>query len=270
MDLLILLMGLTLLTAGWFLMWEFARFLHCAYRVQGRVIAMEPGYGLHRHLHGQEAKSFSFYPVIQYEWMGEPTRFTSLDHDCIVGLQIGDDVRLSFSRTRRSEARIGRMAMVLVLSMALLVAGLFSASLLIRESLDMMHVVLSSLVLAVGLFIIVLYMRQQDEATVAARYPQGQAQTMTSVFILEPTNVRYWKSLFTNRRQRRRILFSKMMGGCCLVLGLMLLFGSLWWSHPVGAVGVAPDHAQGTPVPGVIPQGPVISGSLRDLRQGNG
>lgn len=227
MDLLLLLMGLTLLTAGWFLMWEFARFLHCAYSLQGRVVSMEPGFGVHKHLHGPDAKSFSFFPVIQYDWMGEPTRFTSLDSKCIVGLQIGDQVKLSFSRTRRSEVRIGRMVMMLVVSMALLVAGMFSASVLIRESLDMGHILLASLVLAVCLFIIILYIRQQDEMSPSTRYPQSQSQSQTNVFILEPTNVCYWKGLFTNRSQRRRIWVSKVVGGCCLVLGVLMLLTSL-------------------------------------------
>ncbi len=230
MDLLLLLMGLTLLTAGWFLVWEFARFLHCAYSIQGRVVSMEPGYGVHKHIHGPDAKSFSFFPVIQYEWMGEPTRFTSLDSKCIVGLQIGDQVKLSFSRTRRTEARIGRMVMILVLSMAVLVAGMFSAGVLIRENLDMAHMLLGSLVLAVCLFIIILYIRQQDETIPSTRYPQAQSQSQTNVFILEPTNVCYWKRLFTNRSQRRRILFSKVIGFCCLTIGSLMFVTSIWWT----------------------------------------
>ena len=138
-------------------------------------------------------QNLQIFPVIQYDWMGEPTRFTSLDSKCIVGLQIGDQVKLSFSRTRRSEVRIGRMVMILVVSMALLVAGMFSASVLIRETLDMGHILLASLVLAVCLFIIILYIRQQDEMSPSTRYPQSQSQSQTNVFILEPTNVCYWK-----------------------------------------------------------------------------
>lgn len=191
---------------------------------------MEPGYGVHKRIHGPDAKSFSFFPVIQYEWMGEQTRFTSLDSKCIVGLQIGDQVKLSFSRTRRSEARIGRMVMVLVLSMVILVAGMFSAGILIRENLDMLHMLLGSLVLAVCLFIIILYVRQQDETIPSTRYPQAQAQSQTNVFILEPTNVCYWKHLFTNRSQRRRIMFSKVIGFCCLTMGSLMLVSSIWWS----------------------------------------
>lgn len=231
MDMLLLLMGLVLLMAGWFLMWEFARFLHCAYVIQGQVISMEPGFGLKKHLAHLDSDSgnYSFFPVIQYEWMGEPTRFTTLDQECISGLQIGDRVKLSFSRTRRAQSRIGRMVFLLLVCMALLVAGIVGSTIAAHGLLDIGHILMASFVLAVGLCIIVLYTRQQDETNPDTRYPQAQAQSVLNVFLLEPTNVCYWKRLFTNRSQRRRIMFSKMVGGCCFMAGMFMLVSAVVW-----------------------------------------
>lgn len=236
MDLLLFLAGLTLLVAGWFLIWEFARFLHCAYVVPGTVVSMEPGFGLRRHLQTAEASRYSFFPVIQYEWMGLPTRFTSLDQQCIAGLQIGDQVKLSFSRSRRTHGRIGRMVLLLSASMGLLVGGVLASSMASGQGVDMIHILMASFVLAVCLCIIVLYTRQQDETNPATRYPQAQVQSVLNVFILEPTNVCYWKNLFTNRSQRRRILFSKMVGGVCFMAGMLMLI-SAFGSQAMGVEG---------------------------------
>lgn len=230
MDLLLLLTGLTLLTAGWFLIWEFARFLHCSYTVPARVVSMEPGFGKQGHVPGSRATSFAFFPVIQYDWMGEPTRFTSLDERCIAALQIGDAIRLAFSRTRRYSTRVSRMVLILFLAMVMLGTGMFTAGVMLDETVGVPHMLLGSGVLAACLFILVLYMRQQDVSTPAERYRRVVAQSESPVFILEPTNVCYWKRLFTNRRQRRRIFFSKLMGAFCISVGLLLSLTAVDWA----------------------------------------
>ncbi|WP_020410634.1 DUF3592 domain-containing protein [Hahella ganghwensis] len=227
MDVLILLMGLTLISAGWVLLWEFTRFLHCAYAVQGRVVSLEPDYSRSTRHTGERRSSYYFFPIIEYFWEGDKIRFTSLDESCISGLQVGDQVQLSFSRSRRKHTRIGRFATIMICMMAMLIAGVVSGAALLSQSVDLYHVLFASIILAICLFIIVLYMRQQDETAVDSD-KHARRSVLNCVFLQEPTNVCYWKNLFTNRRQRRRIVISKMFGGGCLASGLLLFVMALY------------------------------------------
>ncbi len=221
MDALILLMGLTLISAGWVLIWEFTRFLHCSYAVQGRVVSLEPGYSRSTLRISEGQSTYYFFPVIEYYWDGSKIRFTSLDESCICGLQVGDQVQLSFSRSRRKHTRIGRMVTLMLTMMAMLIASVVFGAVLLNQNVDMIHVLMASVILAGCLFIIVLYMRQQDETAVDSNH-HARRSVLNCVFLQEPTNVNYWRGLFTNRKQRRRIIVSKMVGGGCLVSGVLL------------------------------------------------
>ncbi|AZZ90427.1 DUF3592 domain-containing protein [Hahella sp. KA22] len=240
MDVLILLMGLTLITAGWVLIWEFTRFLHCAYAVQGRVVSLEPGYGMRKKMAQPGKASYSFFPVIEYQWQGDRIRFTSLDDKCIAGLQIGDQVQLSFSRSRRKHTRIGRLVALMIASMTMLVAGILGGAMLLGQQVDVIHILLGSVVLAICLFIIVLYLRQQDE-TAADSVHHVRRRVLNCVFLQEPTNVCHWRALFTNRRQRRRIWASRVLGGGCLATGAFLFAAAFF----LGGAGLAPQLSGG-------------------------
>ena len=240
MDALILLMGLTLISAGWVLIWEFTRFLHCSYAVQGRVVSLEPGYSRSTLRISEGQSNYYFFPVIEYYWEGSKIRFTSLDESCISGLQVGDQVQLSFSRSRRKHTRLGRMVTLMLTMMAMLIAGVVSGAVLLNQHVDMVHVLMASVILAGCLFIIVLYMRQQDETAVDSDN-HARRSVLNCVFLQEPTNVNYWRGLFTNRKQRRRIIVSKMVGGGCLVSGVLLFMMAI--------VGTTSSDTRANPLP---------------------
>lgn len=44
MDVFVLVMGLTLFTAGWFIFWDYVRFLYSSYSVKGRVVSFTSPY----------------------------------------------------------------------------------------------------------------------------------------------------------------------------------------------------------------------------------
>ncbi len=221
-------MGLTLISAGWVLIWEFTRFLHCAYAVQGKVVSLEPGYSLNGS-GAQPGRKFYFFPVIEYYWSGQNIRFTSLDENYIDSLQVGDQVQLSFSRSRRKHTRFGRFMTLMMSCMAILIAvGVMGGVQALGEEVALVDILLASMVLAVCLFIIVLYMRQLDETMVDSEHHARRRSVLTCVFLQEPTNVCYWKKLFTNRKQRRRIWVSKMLGSSCLVAGFVMFVFALY------------------------------------------
>ena len=161
MDVLLLLMGLTLAAAGWLLIRDYTRFLYSTYSARGKVVSIEPGYWP-RPAGSGEARKPGYFPVIEYYWNGESSRFTALMAEAMTSLQMGDLVTVQVSRSRRQKGRLGHGIMVLMALLGSLAFLLMLGAVIQSQRPDMVHVCLASIVLAVCLFIIVMYFRQQD------------------------------------------------------------------------------------------------------------
>ncbi|MAM87757.1 DUF3592 domain-containing protein [Allohahella sp. A8] len=224
-DFLLLLMGLALVTSGWFLFSEFTRFLHCMYRSRARVVSMEAGVERWMLTYDGEYRSFSFFPVIEYRYNGEPVRFTSLDLVSMGQLQVGEQLMVSFSRSRRNRTRLGRIALFLCGFASILLVAVMSTNAIVQKTGSMLEVTFASFVVALSLFIIAIYMKQQDEAAIGG-LESVRKSNMTCLFLQEPTNVSHWRAMFTNARQKRRIFMSQLLGCSFFIAGCGLFIMS--------------------------------------------
>ncbi len=235
MDVLLLFMGLTLAAAGWLLIRDCTQFLYSAYTARGKVVGIEPGYWP-RHHHPEKHRIPGYFPIIEYYWNGESSRFTALIPEAVGTLQIGDQVNVQVSRSRRSKSRLGRGLVVLMSLLACLLGLLVVAAVMQHRQVGLAHVCLASLVLAVCLFVIVLYLRQQDES-LPGGLPSKRQAAHVSLCLQEPTSPRHWARYRVSRQQRNRICYSRIFGGGCMAAAFVLVLASFHllrsdWAEP--------------------------------------
>ena len=230
MDVLLLLMGLTLAAAGWLLIRDCTRFLYSAYTARGKVVGIEPGYWP-RHISPEEYRIPGYFPVVEYYWNGESSLFTALIPEAVGVLQIGDQVNVQVSRSRRRKSRLGRGLVVLMSLLVCLLSLLVVAAVMQNRQVGLAHICLASLVLAVCLFIIVLYLRQQDES-LPGGLPSKRQAAQVNLCLQEPTCPRHWTRYRVSRQQRSRILYSRVFGGGCMAAALVLVLASFQLVRP--------------------------------------
>src|SRR5690606_28438990 len=85
-----------------------------------------------------------------------------------------------------------------------------------------LQVCLVSLVLAFCLFVIGMYIRGQDESLASCQLLNRRA-SQVSLWLREPTAPRHWRRFWVSRRQRSRIVYSRLCGGGCVAAGLLLM-----------------------------------------------
>lgn len=227
MDVLLFFMGLTLAAAGVLLMRDYTRSLYSSYTARGRVVNIEPGYWPRAWLpqgHPRDQRLPAYFPVIEYYWNGESSRFTALIPEASTTLQVDELVNVQVSRSRRRHGRVGHNMLVLV---ALLVSSLLLLTLAgFAGKFDRSQVILASLVLAVCFFILVLYLRQQDE-TLLPMSPRPPESGTLSLRLQEPTAPCHWRNFRVSRHQRARIIYSRLFGTSCVAAGILFVLFSL-------------------------------------------
>ncbi len=250
MDILMLLVGLTLAVTGWFLAWDYARSLFSAYTARGRVVALQPGFG--RRIPGA---CTPFFPVVEYLWQGQPVRFTALHEDDVTNLQIGDIIEIIFSRSRRTQTRLGRMVLTLLFMLVLVLGGMFGTALVTSKTLDLTHILLPSVVLSGCFFAIVLYLRQQDQADTGA--PIQRRTSLCRLFIQEPTHVCHWMKRANCPVMGRGAFGARLCGALCMMMGVgIMAWSSAGFSRPALAGSLAPAEARQAPAAEVAPAVP--------------
>lgn len=229
MDVLLLFVGLTLAAAGVLLVRDYSRTLYSSYTARGRVVNVEHGYwpkALLPQGHPHDQRLPAYFPVIEYYWNGESSRFTALIPEAAASLQVGELVDVQVSRSRRRHNRVGHGMLVLV---ALLCSSLLLLTLAgVAGKFDRSQVVLVSLVLAVCFFILVLYLRQQDESIFSVPLPGSGTMSLR---LQEPTAPRHWRKFRISRHQRTRIISSRLFGSGCVAAGILFVLSSLELPH---------------------------------------
>ena len=229
MDVLLLFMGLTLAAAGVLLIRDYSRALYSSYTARGRVVNIEPGYwpkALLPQGYPRDQRLPAYFPVIEYYWNGESSRFTALMPEASTTLQVDELVDVQVSRSRRRHSRVGHSMLVLV---ALLGCSLLLLALAgLAGKFDRSQVILVSLVLAVCFFILVLYLRQQDESLLPVPLPSSGAMSLR---LQEPTAPSHWRNFRVSRHQRTRIIYSRLFGSGCVAAGILFVLSSLDMPH---------------------------------------
>ncbi len=210
-------MGATLAVTGWFLCRDYARFLRASYTIKAKVTSIQQVF-VSRALDDDASPrepvvKNGFYPVIEYPTPQGAVCFTAIDAGASGRFHVGDEVGLRVSKTRRSHTRMCRSFSLLVLSLVLLMSGLLASALLADFALSKTQIVGASFVVALGLAILVLYLRDQDEHCIheMTRTEGGGSQ----LCLFEPTAFRNWKSTFRDPRQRYKIRSSQIFGSAC-------------------------------------------------------
>jgi hypothetical protein len=230
MDVFVLVMGLTLFTAGWFIFWDYVRFLYSAYSVKGRVASFTAPYAPASIRSFHQVGTRPYHPVIEYSWAGEDVRFTSLDHAGADQLQVGDTVNVCVSRSRRQRSRLGKGSIFLMIMLAALCVVLLSGALLVNIQLNVAHIVLASCILALSFSLIVLHQRNQDETN------SGLVARLNpfSIFLSEPASFCHWPQMTFDSLQRRRILGFRLMGAACFTAGVMMIIAAFFVTEITG------------------------------------
>ncbi|RMF16852.1 MAG: DUF3592 domain-containing protein [Gammaproteobacteria bacterium] len=238
MDILMLLVGITLAVTGWFLAWDYARSLFSAYTTKGKVVALQPGFGQRRN-----GVYTPFYPVVEYLWQKEPVRFSALHEDDVANLQIGDIIEITFSRSRRTQTRLGRMVLTLLFMLVMVLGAIYGTALATSTRLDLLHILLPSLVLSGCFFAIVLFLRQQDQADTGAAIQRRTS--LCRLFIQEPTHVCHWMQRGNCPLTSRGAFIARFCGVSCMLGGaLVIAWATLAGKDPALTQARAPKEVQ--------------------------
>ncbi|ARU58581.1 hypothetical protein OLMES_4585 [Oleiphilus messinensis] len=215
MDVFLFIMGATLFVAGWFLFWDYVRCLSSVYRVKGSIVAFESAFSK------LARGSVNYFPVIQYRWRGEAVRFTSICSH-VDELRLGDPVDMRFSLSRRRRTRLGRSSITLMLMLALLCAVFFTGAVLANVSISVYHVGLASLIVTFCLFVISLYLKEQDESGTDIT----ESQSDYSLSLFEPSAFKHWTNLSGDAHKKVSVFGARLFGAMCFSVGLTLAAGS--------------------------------------------
>lgn len=237
MDVFVLVMGMTLFTAGWFIFWDYVRFLYSAYSVKGRVVSFTSPYIVSPSSQRYRSAQPQYHPIIEYLWGGQLIRFTSLAHSGTEQMQVGDIVNVCVSRSRRQRSRLGKGSIFLMIMLAALCIVLLSGALLVNIQLNVAHIILASCILALSLSFIVLYLRNQDDTN------SGIVRRLNpfSIFLSEPASFCHWSQMTSDTFQRRRILGFRMIGAACFTAGVSMIVAAFFVTEITG-LRVTIDH----------------------------
>lgn len=221
-------MALTLAVTGWFLCRDYARFLRTSYTMRAKVTSMQQVFVPRGEIELEVAEKTQepflkngFYPVIEYRTPNGPVSFTAIDASASGRFHVGDELRLRVSTTRRKHARMCKSFSLLVLSLVVLAMGLLGSAVFADFALSYAQIVAASFVIALGLAILVLYLRDRDENCIheMTRTEGGRSQ----LCLFEPAAFHHWKSTFRDRQQRYKIRSSQIFGSACFGFAMLTL-----------------------------------------------
>ncbi len=215
-------MGTTLAVTGWFLCRDYARFLRASSYLKARVTSIQqvfvPKIGREQGA-GEPYVKDGFYPVIEYQAPEGAISFTAIDASASGRFHVGDEVGLRVSKTRRKQARMCKSFSLLVLSLVLLMAGLLGSALVADFVLSKAQIVSGSFVIALGLAILVLYLRDQDESCIHEfQHTEGGCSQLC---LFEPTAFKKWKSALKDPQQCSKIRSSQIFGSACFGFAML-------------------------------------------------
>jgi hypothetical protein len=223
MDASALILGLTLAVVGIFLYRNYASFLRGAYAKHARVISIQQVFTSKINLQTNVSNYVKngFYPVIVYRSDGEPVSFTAIDQRVSGNFHVGDEVKLRVLKTRRSKNRVCKTIVVLITMLFLLGFDLFITALMSDAPISLGQVCLASIIVAVSLSTLVLYLKDQDELNESGvtSTKSGRAQ----LCLAEPAAFKNWTSALTDPAQRYKIRSTQFFGATCMCSSLVVL-----------------------------------------------
>lgn len=223
MDAFTLILGLTLAVVGIFLYRNYASFLRGAYAKHARVISIQQVFSskidLQENVSGYVKNGF--YPVIEYRSGGEAVSFTAIDQSISGSFHVGDEVKLRVFKTRRSKNRVCKTIVVLISMLLLLGFDLFVSAFMSDAAISFGQVCLSSIIVAVSLSTLVLYLKDQDELNESglSSTKSGRAQ----LCLAEPAAFKNWTSALTDPAQRYKIRSTQFFGATCIGFSFVVL-----------------------------------------------
>ena len=225
-DVLMIYMALTLSVAGCLLFRDHVRFLRGTYFISGSVISVQPVF-ISR-LSGDDFSAVEsgfvkngFYPVIEYSTRGGNICFTAIDPAADGRFHVGDQVKLRISKTRRKENRACKTAMMLVAMLCALLGALLYDLATSMVELEMENIFLASGVIAIGLAILVSYVRDRDEND---RHEVTRTQGgKTQLCLFEPTAFKNWSTTSRDRVQINKIRSKQFFGATCFCSAMLMV-----------------------------------------------
>lgn len=166
-----------------------------------------------------------FYPIIEYSQDGEAVRFTAIDHLASAKLHVGDRVQLRIIKSRRKENRYCKSVIALVSLITILGITLVSASISGETSPSLTQIFLGSLVIALSLAILALYLSDQDQYFLHDL--KETKRGYTQLVLAEPTAYRKWHSSFKDPVQRIKIHSSRVCGATFIGSAMAILTSTL-------------------------------------------
>lgn len=216
-------MAITMAVAGLLLMRDYTRFIRSVETVKARVTSIQHVF---RHADNNSPMTSGYYPVMEYRTPdGGSVSFTCVDASISGRFNVGDSIRLKLFKSRRRFSRDCRTFSLLCLLLGTLVAGMFAGAAMPELGLDALHIISASFVIAICLFVIIRFKREQEAShgVVSFRNDGSEAR----YFLNEPTAFKHWKKNVTCSYQALRIRISQVFGLVCFMLAGGLGAGSL-------------------------------------------
>lgn len=226
MDSFSLAIGITLGVLGLFLMRDFAGALIGLHVLRGSVRSVQQL--THSILKSADQPHYvaeGFYPIIEYPLDGKPVQFTAICQGVSGKFHVGDNVKLRFMKTRRSVNRWGKGVFALIGASAALGATMIYAAVSSGFALSISQIFLASVVLALALFALVMFLRGQDENCVSG-LKEGQ-NGVSEICLSEPTAFNKWKEATIDRRTIKRLRSTQVCGITCMLSAIMLFLLAL-------------------------------------------
>lgn len=226
MDAFAVMMALTLVSAGFFLVRDYVRFLSGVYTVNAKVISIQQVF-LPRHNDAAQATYVSdgFYPVIEYETESGPISFTAIDSLTSGRFHVGDRLRLKVTKSRRRSQRRCRSVTVLFSLLMILAAFLIVSALFATFDLSLLKIIEASFVLGIGSAMLIIYTREQDAQGISQ--VAGYEANHTQLCLYEPTAFSKWRNAWQDRRQRNKIRGARACAGFCFTSACLLLVAAV-------------------------------------------
>ncbi|KZZ60051.1 hypothetical protein A3762_03500 [Oleiphilus sp. HI0125] len=215
-------MAATMAIAGLLLTRDYVRFLQSTHKMNALVKSVQHVFSPSSH---RGTTKSGYYPVLEYRSEDGPVSFTCIDPEAADRFHIGDKIKLHVSKSRRSHSRNCRTFVALSLMLSLLVSGMLISALVPDSGIGLMHIIIASFVVAVCLFVIVRFKREQDETE--------NLQTLdiengdVRYCLREPTAFNQWRKSFYDRKQAVRVRMSQVFGACCFVASGSIVVGAI-------------------------------------------
>jgi len=238
MDVFALVMGVTLVCVGWFLSGDFRRFLAGSYNIPAKVVSVAQAYMPSGNMLPSRRSTDSvinygsYYPVCEYRQSGEQVRFTAIGEHVGNLYQIGDQLRLKVSRSRRAHGRICKGAQILLAVLSLSALMLLGSPAFGFFHLTMAHICLASVVLTLAFVVFLMYVRERDECDALTSVVSPANKYV--LCLREPTAFSHWGVLNSDAVQRRRMFSARLFGGLLMSVGIVIVaaagFADRWES----------------------------------------